>query len=175
MARSTKRSNQRPDTLMQDRFRQVDETSCNARPDHTFGSFSTERAEFACQLMSTSLQQQPALGRATLQNRLRAICVEPSEIASMRSMLASFGRLPIHCPMSTFCRPLSGISYFDRVCGQLSRFVCRSLLRVKAPFINRSQPCALAASRTASPVSRSSSSTLTSLAAMSLCSNCRTI
>jgi len=37
MARSTC-SNQRPDTLMQDRICQVDETSCNARPDHTFGS-----------------------------------------------------------------------------------------------------------------------------------------
>ena len=33
-------SNQRPDTLMQDRFRQIDEISCNARPDHTFGSDS---------------------------------------------------------------------------------------------------------------------------------------
>src|SRR6202022_1107538 len=32
MARSTTRSNQRPDTLMQDRICQVDETSCNARP-----------------------------------------------------------------------------------------------------------------------------------------------
>jgi len=38
MARSTTRSNQRPDTLMQDRICQVDETSCNARPDHTSGS-----------------------------------------------------------------------------------------------------------------------------------------
>jgi hypothetical protein len=37
MARSTTRSNQRPDTLMQDRICQVDETSCNARPDHTCG------------------------------------------------------------------------------------------------------------------------------------------
>ena len=34
MARSTC-SNQRPDTLMQDRICEVDETSCNARPDHT--------------------------------------------------------------------------------------------------------------------------------------------
>ncbi|MET4493765.1 hypothetical protein ABIA94_009373, partial [Bradyrhizobium sp. LA7.1] len=33
----TTRSNQRPDTLMQDRICQVDETSCNARPDHTCG------------------------------------------------------------------------------------------------------------------------------------------
>src|SRR5258708_35909239 len=40
MARSTTRSNQRPDTLMQDRICQVDETSCNARPDHTSGSNS---------------------------------------------------------------------------------------------------------------------------------------
>src|SRR5882762_211794 len=38
MARSTTRSNLRPDTLMQDRICQVDETSCNARPDHTCGS-----------------------------------------------------------------------------------------------------------------------------------------
>ena len=36
MARSTC-SNQRPDTLVQDRICQVDETSCNARPDHTLG------------------------------------------------------------------------------------------------------------------------------------------
>jgi hypothetical protein len=34
------RSNQRPDTLMQDRICRIDETSCNARPDHTFGSDS---------------------------------------------------------------------------------------------------------------------------------------
>src|SRR5947207_15554613 len=37
MARS-RRSNQRPDTVMQDRINQVDETSCTARPDHTVGS-----------------------------------------------------------------------------------------------------------------------------------------
>src|SRR5262245_54965920 len=38
MARSTTRSTQRPDTLMQDRISQADENSCNARPDHTSGS-----------------------------------------------------------------------------------------------------------------------------------------
>src|SRR5262244_2916336 len=39
MARSTKRSNQRPDTLMQDRISpNSNKSSCNARPDHTFGS-----------------------------------------------------------------------------------------------------------------------------------------
>jgi hypothetical protein len=39
MARSTNRSNQRPDTLMQDRnANRSTKPSCNARPDHTFGS-----------------------------------------------------------------------------------------------------------------------------------------
>ena len=38
MARSPTRSDQRPDTLTQDRICQVDQTSCNARPDHTLGS-----------------------------------------------------------------------------------------------------------------------------------------
>src|SRR5262249_41290429 len=43
MARSTKGSNQRPDTLMQDRTSPNSETSsCNARPDHTFGSTAAE-------------------------------------------------------------------------------------------------------------------------------------
>ena len=31
-------SNQRPDTLMQDRIARIEETSCTARPDHTNGS-----------------------------------------------------------------------------------------------------------------------------------------
>jgi len=39
MARSTTRSNQRPDTLMQDRNAPRSmKFSCNARPDHTLGS-----------------------------------------------------------------------------------------------------------------------------------------
>src|SRR4029434_10447723 len=42
MARST-RFNQRPDTLMQDRHRQTAELSCNARPDHTYGSKREEQ------------------------------------------------------------------------------------------------------------------------------------
>ena len=33
MARGSKYSNQRPDTLMQDRYRQIAKTSCDARPD----------------------------------------------------------------------------------------------------------------------------------------------
>src|ERR1700730_5740874 len=43
MARSTTRSNQRPDTLMQARICQVDETPCDARQDHTFGSTAEVR------------------------------------------------------------------------------------------------------------------------------------
>jgi hypothetical protein len=38
VARSTARSNQRPDTLMQDRKPIDRPASCNARPHHTFGS-----------------------------------------------------------------------------------------------------------------------------------------
>ena len=39
MARSTTRSNQKPDTLMQDRTSaRSTKPSCNARPDHTLGS-----------------------------------------------------------------------------------------------------------------------------------------
>src|SRR6516165_5226882 len=52
------------------------------------------------------------------------------------------------------------------------KIVCRNLFLVKAPLINRSQPSALAAARTASPVLRPSSSTLSSSAAMLLYHNC---
>jgi hypothetical protein len=48
MARSTTRSNQRPDTLMQDRICQVDETSCNARPDHTLGQTEKKLSASIC-------------------------------------------------------------------------------------------------------------------------------
>src|SRR5215831_14757246 len=44
MARSTKRSNQRPDTLMQDRISpNSNKSSCNARPDHTLGPKQAQR------------------------------------------------------------------------------------------------------------------------------------
>jgi len=39
-------SNQRPDTLMQDRIARIDETSCTARPDRTLGSFTNEAGIF---------------------------------------------------------------------------------------------------------------------------------
>src|SRR4029450_8502035 len=41
MARS-RRSNERPDTVMQDRINQVDETSCTSRRDFRVGSFATD-------------------------------------------------------------------------------------------------------------------------------------
>src|SRR5260221_12638631 len=43
MARSTTRSNQRPDTLMQDRKAPDRQTSCDARPDHTSGQTRPRR------------------------------------------------------------------------------------------------------------------------------------
>src|SRR6266542_1803835 len=52
MMAQSKCSNQRPDTLMQDRICQIDETSCNARPDHTFGSKLTLRK---CQLLADTV------------------------------------------------------------------------------------------------------------------------
>src|SRR6266404_7950274 len=59
MARSTTRSNQRPDTLMQDRICQVDETSCNARPDHTFGSKPEKLNESKCFPLFTQQRTSP--------------------------------------------------------------------------------------------------------------------
>src|SRR5262245_33102625 len=60
MARSQMRSNQRPDTLMQDRTRQIEEPSCDARPDHTCGS-------------------NPVLGRYPPHFRLEPISKSPEE------------------------------------------------------------------------------------------------
>src|SRR5262245_9356688 len=48
MARSTTCSNLRPDTLMRDRICRIEETSCNARPDHTFGSKGEELSVSNC-------------------------------------------------------------------------------------------------------------------------------
>src|SRR5262249_47380077 len=58
MARSTKGSNQRPDTLMQDRTSpNSKQSSCNVRPDHTFGSFSSDRHVASASRMSASLRK----------------------------------------------------------------------------------------------------------------------
>src|SRR5712691_10759167 len=62
MARSTTRSNLRPDTLMQDRICQVDETSCNARPDHTLGQTEkTSRRANAFRFTPDSRPSMPSL------------------------------------------------------------------------------------------------------------------
>jgi ABC transporter substrate binding protein len=58
MARSTKGSNQRPDTLMQDRTSANSEkSSCNTRPDHTFGSIASEAIRAGQQRMSAFLRK----------------------------------------------------------------------------------------------------------------------
>jgi len=77
MARSTTRSNQRPDTLMQDRICQVDETSCNARPDHTSGSkapFCLGTNHFRSTPINRHSQRaSPCLKRAN--TGIRTVCV----------------------------------------------------------------------------------------------------
>jgi hypothetical protein len=61
MAGSTKCSNQRPDTLMQDRTSpNSTKSSCNARPDHTVGSFATEAVEATLRRMSASPRKRPS-------------------------------------------------------------------------------------------------------------------
>src|SRR5262249_60692727 len=52
MARGKKGSKQRPDTLMQAPTCHSEKSSCNARPDHTFGSFTTDAVEAARACMS---------------------------------------------------------------------------------------------------------------------------
>jgi hypothetical protein len=65
MARSTC-SNQRPDTLMQDRICQVDETSCNARPDHTFGSSTAMARTLMAQPVYPQFRKYPCVPAHTL-------------------------------------------------------------------------------------------------------------
>ena len=64
VARSTTRSNQRPDTLMQDRIRRIEETSCNARPDHTLGSYPDLPWGVACPLPPVRTSRAIALAPA---------------------------------------------------------------------------------------------------------------
>jgi hypothetical protein len=55
MARSTTRSNQKPDTLMQDRTSaRLTKPSCNARPDHTLGSTTAVISTLALSLLHLS-------------------------------------------------------------------------------------------------------------------------
>ena len=65
MARSTTCSNQKPDTLMQDRTSaRSTKPSCNARPDHTLGSFSSDQPAPDALGMSASLRSRPNLRTA---------------------------------------------------------------------------------------------------------------
>jgi hypothetical protein len=48
LARNKKRSNQRPDTLMHDRQPPDRKTSCDTRPDHTFGSWAVRLTMSTC-------------------------------------------------------------------------------------------------------------------------------
>jgi hypothetical protein len=76
MARS-KRSNQRPDTLMQDRHRQIDELSCDARPDHTLGHKQTSTdccgalAFDTPQHYTAEVRTQMTMAGQTMQSRLK--------------------------------------------------------------------------------------------------------
>src|SRR5215467_10593538 len=80
MARGTRGSNQRPDTLMQDRTSaHSTKSSCNARPDHTSGSKASEPIAPARRSMSGAPAKadqaewvRRALRRAPLSRRLDA-------------------------------------------------------------------------------------------------------
>jgi len=87
--REPKRSNQRPDTLMQDRIRQIDEIPCTTRPDHTLGSQAGVRAMHSLSLLHP--QKPTYCGRSTTaawcrfccRSRLKAIVLSDS-VAVMR-------------------------------------------------------------------------------------------
>jgi hypothetical protein len=66
-------SNQRPDTLMQDRIRQIDETSCTARPDHTLGSFAPVRVGPLSGHFGHEFLRQGRDGPILLQNSLKIL------------------------------------------------------------------------------------------------------
>src|SRR6266702_7878494 len=71
MMAQSKCSNQRPDTLMQDRICQVDETSCNARPDHTFGSIASFWP------LADDFRSSPGSGHCHGRSACLKMCTEP--------------------------------------------------------------------------------------------------
>src|SRR5262249_5005030 len=76
-----KGSNQRPDTLMQDRTSaNLTKSSCNARPDHTFGSFTTDAVG-------------ATLGRERLQFRGR--CALAREVLERHQRLGAHARVVV--------------------------------------------------------------------------------
>jgi hypothetical protein len=81
---------------MQDRIYQVDETSCNARPDHTFGSIATEPPSHARPLMSASRQKRPC-------RHVLAKCREGAQavITPLPAKHRPFNDLAAHAEQST--------------------------------------------------------------------------
>src|SRR5580704_9005223 len=72
MARSTTRSNQKPDTLMQDRTSaRSTKPSCNARPDHTLGQNRYPSPALACQPSpAADIDRPERLGQVRISKRL---------------------------------------------------------------------------------------------------------
>ena len=88
MVARSQRSNKRPDTLMQDRCRQLHKFSCNARPDHTFGSIVRfchifRRSDCAPIASRTATGKFSQLGRNPWRCRL---CVQFRTIRAVREI-----------------------------------------------------------------------------------------
>jgi hypothetical protein len=72
-------SNQRPDTLMQDRIIQIDKSSCTARPDHTCRVKAEECAHLAKAAIAEDVkvglvfQHQQSLGALGCHRRERSL------------------------------------------------------------------------------------------------------
>jgi hypothetical protein len=86
-------SKQRPDTLMQDRISQVEENSCNARPDHTLGHqrrYGRPEQPFECPVRPQSLpRRRNAANLRKVPLPDAAILEVPSSGLSLGSALAS--------------------------------------------------------------------------------------
>src|ERR1700704_3467881 len=103
MARSTTRSNQRPDTLMQDRICQVEETSCNARPDHTLG---VKLRRTQCEQMSSGLPLKADIARYGRH-------VSNGRVEDGRDSLGHSATLRFPSPLIEPDVPISGIRLSD--------------------------------------------------------------
>jgi hypothetical protein len=103
----SKSSKQRPDTLMQDRRRQVDSSSCNARPDHTLGS----KALFF--KVGSHFQSTPISGRFPNQTVLRirdgsgaVLDRSEADIDGSGAFASPSGAFVVYDPMSHIWRNL---------------------------------------------------------------------
>src|ERR1700730_12836762 len=83
MARSTTRSNQKPDTLMQDRTSaRSTKPSCNARPDHTLGHF--RQIDPLPTLSACPLRSDPV--RTFAPQRIDAMCHKPTYAVQQKAL-----------------------------------------------------------------------------------------